>query len=289
LPRLRWDAGLRQHWQPGERGAHKLLGRFFEDALPGYAEGRDRPDRDFTSRLSPHLHFGEIGPHQILWALEELRRAKQLAAGGESFMRELGWREFSHHVLHHFPHTASDSMNPRFDGFPWAQEDAGAIARWQRGETGVPIVDAGMRQLWQSGWMHNRVRMLVASFLTKNLRLHWLHGARWFWDTLVDADLANNTMGWQWTAGSGADAAPYFRIFNPVTQGERFDPSGEYVRRWVPELAHVDASLIHQPWKDPALLKTTGYRSPMIDLAASRDAALAAWRGSAPRQAGRGR
>jgi deoxyribodipyrimidine photo-lyase len=197
--------------------------------------------------------------------------------GGDWFLRELGWREFSHHLIFHFPQTPEHNLDPKFDQFPWARHNAKAISRWQRGRTGIPMVDAGMRQLWTTGWMHNRVRMLVASFLTKNLRQHWLEGARWFWETLVDADLANNTQGWQWTAGSGADAAPYFRIFNPVTQGKRFDPNGDYVRRWVPELKRVSRKLVHEPWLDSDVLKKTKYPAPLVDLGQSRTVALAAF------------
>ena len=279
LPRIAWDGGMRQHWKPGERGAHALLRRF-AGALTRYEQGRDRPDQDNTSRLSPHLHFGEIGPRQIVWMLDEQargQRSEHARAAAEPFIRELGWREFSQHLLYHFPRITLQNLNPRFDLFPWASPDGEAMAKWQRGVTGVPIIDAGMRQLWKHGWMHNRVRMIVASFLTKNLRQHWLHGARWFWDTLVDADLGNNTQGWQWAAGCGADAAPYFRIFNPVLQGERFDPQGTYVRHWVPELKAVPAPLIHQPWKDAALLHRTGYPAPMVDLRTSREAALDAY------------
>jgi deoxyribodipyrimidine photo-lyase len=280
LPCVAWDAGLRASWQPGEAGAQERLAEFVADALPVYRDGRDRPGIDATSRLSPHLHFGEIGPRQITWALEAHARGHAdgaARAGSEAFLREIGWRDFSYHLLHHFPRTSRRNLNRQFDAFPWGADDAQALGRWQRGRTGIPIVDAGMRQLWHSGWMHNRVRMLVASFLTKNLRQHWLHGARWFWDTLVDADLANNTQGWQWTAGTGADAAPYFRIFNPVTQGERFDADGSYVRRWVPELRELPAPLIHRPWQDADALRRTGYPAPMIDLGESRRLALAAY------------
>ena len=279
LPRINWDAEFSEHWQPGESGAHALLRRFRQSAVSGYADERNRPDRDGTSRLSPHLHFGEVGPRQIFWALTgEARSAGGNASAAESYIRELGWRDFSHHLLYHFPQTSQENLNSQFDRFSWAADDAHALARWQRGTTGVQIVDAGMRQLWKSGWMHNRVRMIVASFLTKNLRQHWLHGARWFWDTLVDADLANNTQGWQWSAGCGADAAPYFRIFNPVSQGERFDPDGAYVRRWVPELKGVRAPLIHQPWLDQSVSQKTGYPGPLLDLRVSREAALTAYR-----------
>lgn len=279
LPRIAWDAGLRESWQPGAAGAAEALEEFCAGALRGYQEQRDWPARPGTSRLSPHLHFGEISPPQILWKLEELGRDAGAAwrEAAEPFLRELGWRDFSHHLLYHFPQTPQQNLNPQFDAFPWREPDAAQWQAWQRGRTGIPIVDAGLRELWHSGWMHNRVRMLVASFLCKNLRLHWQHGARWFWDTLVDADLANNTQGWQWTAGSGADAAPYFRIFNPVTQGERFDPDGAYVRRWLPELAGQRFRSIHAPWREPALLARSGYPPPLVDLAASREEALAAY------------
>lgn len=281
LPKIPWDAGLREAWTPGEAGALAALDTFLGGAVGPYATDRDRPDRDGTSRLSPHLHFGEIGPRQIVHALHQQGLGERAAP----FARELGWREFSTHLLHHFPHTCDAPLNPEFERFPWAEPDPAMLHGWQRGNTGIPIVDAGMRELWSTGWMHNRVRMIVASFLTKNLRYHWLHGARWFWDTLVDADLPNNTQGWQWSAGSGADAAPYFRIFNPVLQGERFDPEGAYVRRFVPELGRVPAKLIHKPWTlrpaelDACAIAGTPWARPIVDLAASREAALAAYQG----------
>ncbi|QSA96613.1 deoxyribodipyrimidine photo-lyase [Methylococcus sp. EFPC2] len=281
LPRVAWDDGLREHWRPGEEAALNRLASFLDSALTDYHDARDRPDLDGVSRLSPHLHFGEIGPRQIIQALSA-RGA--IGAGADSYLRELAWREFAHHLLYHFPQTASESLDPRFHSFPWAAPEPALLAAWQRGRTGIPMVDAGMRELWHTGWMHNRVRMIVASFLTKNLRIHWLEGARWFWDTLVDADLANNTLGWQWTAGCGADAAPYFRIFNPVLQGRRFDPEGNYVRRWVPELAHLPAAYIHHPWEAPAgILNAAGvrlgvsYPLPVVDLKHSREEALAAY------------
>lgn len=278
-PRIPWAGGLARTWRPGEAGARQGLRRFREHALADYAAGRDRPADPGTSRLSPHLHFGEITPRQILHAL--LGRAARAGAGRkasiESYLRELGWREFAHHMLYHFPGTAERNFQRRFDAFPWAEADAHVLRRWQRGLTGVPLVDAGMRELWSTGWMHNRVRMIAASFLTKNLRLHWLHGARWFWDTLVDADLANNTLGWQWVAGSGADAAPYFRIFNPLTQAARFDPEAIYLKRWLPELAALPARLLHEPWRDPGALSRCGYPEPILDLKASRNSALAAF------------
>ena len=279
LPAIAWDSAIAKRWTPGEAGAHMALDRFLDAHVGDYAERRDFPGERGTSRLSPHLHFGEISPMQIAVALESASHGSaKRRAGGEAWLRELGWREFSHHLLYHFPESTDRNLDPNFDAFRWARPSPARLRRWQQGRTGIPIVDAGMRELWASGWMHNRVRMLVASFLTKNLRQHWLVGARWFWDTLVDADLANNTQGWQWTAGSGADASPYFRIFNPVTQGRRFDADGAYVRRWVPELAAFDGAAIHQPWKDPARMRAVGYPKPMVDLDASREAALAAYR-----------
>ncbi|HET6804325.1 MAG TPA: deoxyribodipyrimidine photo-lyase [Frateuria sp.] len=278
LPDRPWDGGLAAAWRPGEAGAHELLDIFADDALADYAQVRDLPARHGTSRLSPHLHFGEISPRQIHHRLA----ARNERAGGrldlEPYLRELGWREFAHHLLYHFPATPTTNFNPRMGDGLWEAPDAHSLARWQQGRTGIPLVDAGMRELWHTGWMHNRVRMIVASFLTKNLRQHWRHGAAWFWDTLVDADLANNTMGWQWVAGCGADAAPYFRVFNPVTQALRFDPQGRYLARWLPELAAAPAPLRHEPWKDPALLRRSGYPAPMVDLARSRQRALQAYR-----------
>jgi deoxyribodipyrimidine photo-lyase len=280
LPRIAWSGGLADSWQPGEHGATELLEIFGDDAINHYQLARDLPARHGTSRLSPHLHFGEISPRQIRAQLE--KRANKADAKHrpdiEPYLRELGWREFAHHLLFHFPKTPTENFNPRFAKFPWAPANEEQLVRWQRGHTGIPLVDAGMRELWHTGWMHNRVRMIVASFLTKNLRLHWHHGASWFWDTLVDADLASNTLGWQWVAGCGADAAPYFRVFNPVTQSKKFDPDGAYLRRWLPELADAPLALLHEPWNDPALLKRSGYPAPMVELAASRQAALDAYK-----------
>ncbi|WP_109124421.1 deoxyribodipyrimidine photo-lyase [Dyella sp. C11] len=279
-PSIRWDQGMEEAWTPGEEGAHDMLDLFMDDAIGDYARLRDLPARHGTSRLSPYLHFGEISPRQIhrqmldRVAATDARRRPDI----EPYLRELGWREFAHHLLYHFPRTPTANFNEQFNRFPWARKNGKAIEAWQRGRTGIPLVDAGMRELWHTGWMHNRVRMIVASFLTKNLRQHWLHGARWFWDTLVDGDLANNTLGWQWVAGSGADAAPYFRVFNPVTQAQKFDADGQYLRRWLPELANAPLPLLHEPWKDPSLLKRSGYPAPMIDLGVSRDDALAAYR-----------
>jgi len=283
LPKIPWDGGLREHWQPGESGALARLETFLATTLAEYGTLRDRPDRAGVSRLSPHLHFGEIGPRQIVQAVHA---SAPFPASAECYLRQLVWREFAHHLLYHFPHTPTQALNERFGDFPWAEVDRVRLAAWQRGETGIPFVDAGMRELWRTGWMHNRVRMVTASLLTKNLRYPWLVGARWFWDTLVDAGLANNTLGWQWVAGCGADAAPYFRIFNPVLQGERFDPEGAYVRHWLPELASLPANWIHRPWlwmASPTMLQKAGvclgqnYPLPIVDLKHSREHALAAF------------
>ena len=264
LPSIRWDSGLASAWTPGEQGALERLENFCDTALRDYGDGRNRPDRASTSRLSPYLHFGEIGPRQCLAAVRnaliEQPAARQAA---ETFVRQLGWREFAHHLLHHYPHTATEPLDTRFEQFPWELRPDWLEA-WRRGRTGYAIVDAGMRELWTTGWMHNRVRMIVASLLTKNLRQHWLEGARWFWDTLVDADLANNTLGWQWTAGCGADAAPFFRVFNPTLQAERFDPDGAYIRRWLPEFAARGGD-------------HGAYLQPVVDFRESRAAALAAY------------
>ncbi|MEG3191189.1 cryptochrome/photolyase family protein [Lysobacter sp. D1-1-M9] len=274
-----WDQQFWDEWQPGEAGAHAALDAFTDGALRGYAGQRDRPDRTGTSRLSPHLHFGEIAPWRVVTMLEA-ERGRGSGGDIDVAIKELGWREFAHYLLHHFPHSAEEHLNPRFATFDWAQVGQHALDAWCSGRTGVPIVDAGMRQLWATGWMHNRVRMIVASYLTKHLRYHWLHGARWFWDTLVDADLASNTLGWQWVAGTGADAAPYFRIFNPVTQAERFDRDGRYIARWVPELASLPVPLRFAPWRDVDALRQAapGYPPrPLVDLGQGRAAALAAY------------
>ncbi len=285
LPRLPWAEGFAREWQPGEAGAEKRLRRFVAGAMEDYADQRNFPDTSGTSALSPHLHFGEIGPRQVWAAVQALSNDSGVfppSRGAQVFLSEVGWREFAYHLLFHFPHTPAAPLREEFAAFPW-RSDAAQLRAWQRGRTGYPIVDAGMRQLWQTGWMHNRVRMIVASFLVKHLRLSWREGAAWFWDTLVDADLAANTLGWQWTAGCGADAAPYFRIFNPVLQGMKFDPEGAYVRRWVPELARVPVEFIHRPWEAAPLdLRAAGvtlgreYPAPIVDHAQARAAALAA-------------
>ena len=284
-PRIKWDEGLAAAWRPGETAALKRLKQFTAGAMEAYADQRNFPETDGTSALSPHLHFGEIGPRQIWAAVRKLSQDSGVFPahrGGQVFLSEVGWREFACHLLYHFPRTPEEPLRKEFSAFPWVKDPA-ALRAWQKGRTGYPLVDAGMRQLWQTGWMHNRVRMIVASFLVKHLRISWQAGAAWFWDTLVDADLASNTLGWQWAAGCGADAAPYFRIFNPILQGGKFDPEGSYVRRWVPELARLPAEFIHQPWAAPLhVLAEAGvtlgadYPQPIVDHGEARAAALAA-------------
>ena len=251
--------------------------------MAGYAVDRDRPAVDGTSRLSPHLHFGEISPRQA-WHAIRLSKVSDLSGDrAEPFLRQLYWRDFSWYLLYHFPTLADEPLRPQFAEFPWAT-DTSLLAAWQRGQTGIPIIDAGMRQLWETGWMHNRVRMLVASFLVKNLLIPWQAGRAWFDDTLVDADMGNNAAGWQWVAGCGTDAAPYFRIFNPVTQSRKFDADGDYIRRWVPELEKLPGKIIHEPWAaDPAVLAESGvllgetYPEPIADLGETRKRALEAF------------
>ncbi len=282
-PKVDWAGGLRSAWEPGEAGAWKRWSDF-APRIGGYSAGRDRPDLPATSRLSPHLHHGEITPRQI-W--HHVRKNTNRESAGhtpevEHFLREIGWREFGHHLLVHFPHTPEFPLRSEYDSFPWERDPVGMQA-WQRGQTGYPLVDAGLRELWATGWMHNRVRMVVASFLVKDLLISWHEGARWFWDTLVDASLANNTLGWQWAGGCGADAAPYFRVFNPVLQAEKFDPDGAYVRQWVPELSRLPVPWIHRPWTaSPSVLQAAGinlgidYPHPIVDHAWARDRALGA-------------
>lgn len=285
-PRINWTEGIAAAWRPGEAGAREALKKFCVTELSNYRFSRDRPDTAGTSRLSPHLHFGEITARQVWHALR--RRYGSQSAGtnawkSSQFVAELGWREFAYHLLCHYPDTPTRPLRPQFEEFPWRQSPD-FLRAWQLGRTGYPIVDAGMRQLWATGWMHNRVRMIVASFLVKDLLIPWQEGARWFWDTLVDADLASNTLGWQWTAGCGADAAPFFRIFNPVSQGEKFDPAGDYVSRWVPELRGLTPEWIHQPWQAPAELLRQArielgrdYPMPVVEHATARSHALDAF------------
>ncbi|HEX4675616.1 MAG TPA: deoxyribodipyrimidine photo-lyase [Steroidobacteraceae bacterium] len=278
-----WAAGIRATWTPGEASARAHLKRFLTKTLSKYSTDRDRPDRAGTSRLSPYLSFGNISARQIWHTAHEAVRQhpapgiqRQLA----KFLAEIGWREFNYHVLYHHPGLAERNFQSRFDPLRWRTDPKGLQA-WQRGLTGYPIVDAGMRELWTTGWMHNRVRMVAASFLVKHLLIDWRTGEQWFWDTLVDADPANNAANWQWVAGSGADAAPYFRIFNPILQGEKFDPNGDYVRRWVPELARLPAKIIHKPWTaKPEQLDAAGvrlgktYPRPIVDHDMARRRAL---------------
>ena len=263
-----WATGF--DWTPGEKAAHDALYDFLDD-IADYGTARDIPGKDGTSRLSPYLHFGEISPRQV-W---HVVRSHSQAHGADKFLGEIGWREFNHQLLFHNPRLPTHAYDERFTKLKWRQSEKDFTA-WTRGQTGVPIVDAGMRQLWQTGWMHNRVRMVVASFLIKHLLIDWRKGQRWFWDTLVDADLANNAANWQWVAGSGADASPFFRIFNPVLQGQKFDPEGTYVRRFVPELADVPDKFIHRPWEAPS--PPRGYPAPIVDLGTGRDRAMAAFR-----------
>ncbi|MGQ0457515.1 MAG: cryptochrome/photolyase family protein [Hyphomicrobium sp.] len=276
-----WAKGWDQLWSPGEAGAARRLQDFLATSLATYKEDRNRPDRPGTSRLSPHLHFGEISPAEC-WRAASAFAAKDpnVDQGYETFLKELVWREFSATLLFHWPSLPEAPFRQDFAAFPWL-ENAAHFEAWRRGKTGYPIVDAGMRELWTTGYMHNRVRMVVASFLIKHLLIPWQAGEAWFWDTLLDADLANNAASWQWVAGSGADAAPYFRIFNPVTQGEKFDPEGAYVRRFVPELARLPDAVIHAPWLAANEILTAAgvrlgvdYPQPIVDHAAARARAL---------------
>jgi deoxyribodipyrimidine photo-lyase len=286
LPDIPWDKGLRQTWQVGEAAAQAQLRSHSTEISSSYPDTHDRPDIDGTSRLSPYIHFGELSVRQIAQHLMQLQRRKTAQAGTAALLRQLVWRDFAHHILWHFPATTDQPFDTRYKQFPWQRRSNSRLLKaWQQGLTGFPIIDAGMRQLWQTGWMHNRVRMIVASLLSKNAGIHWQLGARWFWDTLVDADLAQNSLNWQWVAGCGVDAAPYFRIFNPVLQSQKFDPRGEYIRQWVPELAGLPTEYIHQPELTPPLIQQasgaligTDYPAPMLDLKTSREQALQHYR-----------
>ncbi len=271
-----WSGGFAQ-WQPGEAGAQMRWEKFLNGPLENYSNGRDMPGIDNTSRLSPHLHFGEISPRQIWHSVEfhkMMRQSTIVSQHLDKFLAEMGWREFSYHLLYHFPQLPELAFREDFRDFPWSK-DQSLLQAWQQGRTGYPMVDAGMRELWHSGTMHNRVRMIAASFLTKHLLIPWQEGAKWFWDCLLDADLANNSAGWQWVAGCGADAAPYFRIFNPVLQGQKFDPDGEYVRKWLPELRDVPKKYIHCPWQMERVPE--GYMLPVVEHGFARDRALKAY------------
>ena len=280
LPTTGWHESLEQHWNIGENAAHAQLEKFLATGISNYKEGRNFPAKPYVSRLSSHLHWGEISPNSVWYATKNLNETSKNI---DHFLSEIGWREFSYSLLYHFPDLPTECLQPKFINFPW-QNNPVALKRWQQGQTGFPIVDAGMRELWQTGYMHNRVRMIVASFLVKNLLIHWHHGEAWFWDTLVDADLANNSASWQWVAGCGADAAPYFRIFNPITQSERFDPEGIYIRKYIPELTNLPNKYLFAPWEAPSSVLTdagiligTNYPEPLCDLKISREAALTAF------------
>lgn len=282
--RPRWDKDMVTHWTIGEDGAQKRLADFLDDGLSGYKDGRNVPAQNNVSRLSPHLHFGEISPNTAWHAAQGYGMAHHLERDMDCFLSELGWREFSHSLLYYNPTLVWDNLNTKFNAFPWTDSDTHDVNDWQRGMTGYPIVDAGLRELWQTGYMHNRVRMIVGSFLVKHMLTHWRRGELWFWDTLFDADMANNAASWQWIAGCGADAAPYFRIFNPIIQGEKFDPDGAYVRRFVPEIAALPDKYLHKPWDaPPALLAEAGitlgstYPAPIVDHADARTRALEAF------------
>lgn len=267
-----WSGGLADTWEPGEAGAAHRLAGFLDGPIEEYGTGRNIPGVEGTSRLSPHLRFGEVSPFRV-WREIRRRHPREVPADVGIFRSELGWREFNWHLLYHNPDLATRNFRPAFDKFQWASPNQQELEAWQQGKTGYPLVDAGMRQLWQTGWMHNRVRMAAASFLVKNLLTDWRIGEEWFWDTLVDADAANNPANWQWVAGSGADASPYYRIFNPVTQSRKFDPHGRYLRQFIPELAGVEGRAIHEPWT----AETEGYPKPLVELPESRERALAAY------------
>jgi len=283
LPKYNWYNQMEALWIPGEIGAHKKLDTFLEQGLQGYKEGRNFPSKRNVSQLSPHIHFGEISPNQVWYKALDKEDIKNIKIDLDHFLSELGWREFSYNLLYHFPDLRRKNLQKKFDNFPW-KENKNFLEKWQKGMTGYPIVDAGMRELWQTGYMHNRVRMIVGSFLVKNLLQHWHEGEKWFWDCLIDADLASNSASWQWIAGSGADAAPYFRIFNPVVQGSRFDPEGLYIKKFVPELKDLPMKYLYSPWDAPfEILQTANitlgkeYPSPIVELKDSRDRALKAF------------
>ena len=284
LPTKNWGQEMQKYWQIGEDFAYKKMQNFVKNNLQNYKDGRNFPSQNNVSRLSAHLHFGEISPYQIWHFAQENYQEKNGELNLDHFLSELGWREFSYYLLFHFPHLPDKNFQPRFDNFLW-QKNANYLHAWRKGQTGYPIVDAGMRELWQTGQMHNRVRMIVGSFLVKNLLLDWREGEKWFWDCLVDADLASNSASWQWVAGSGADAAPYFRIFNPILQGEKFDPDGEYTRKFVPELKNLPAKFLYKPWEAPTeILEKSGiklgenYPHPIVKIDESRNLALKAFK-----------
>jgi deoxyribodipyrimidine photo-lyase len=288
MPSINWYRKIAERWQVTECVAHKRLQEFVETGLGDYREGRNYPSQRHVSELSPYLHFGLISVNTV-W--HRARNEGSLYADEnniDTFLSELGWREFSYYLLYHFPQLPSDNLQVKFDVFPWLEDAEAHLSAWQQGQTGYPLIDAGMRELYNTGYMHNRVRMVVGSFLVKNLLIHWHHGHRWFWDCLVDADLASNSASWQWIAGCGADAAPFFRIFNPVTQSKKFDPEGDYIRHYVPELAALPSKYIHEPWAAPQqVLNSAGielgtdYPHPVVDIKHSRERALAAFKQTA--------
>lgn len=284
LPEHNWYKNIIKQWKVGEKAAEKKLQLFVKESLHTYKQGRDQPDADSTSKLSPHLHFGEISPHRVWEIVSTVGSEYANQSNIDCYLSEIVWREFSRYLLYHFPGLPSKSFNAKFDGFPWVKNKK-LLDAWKAGKTGYPLVDAGMRELWQTGYMHNRVRMVVASFLVKNLMNHWHNGRDWFYDCLLDADLANNSASWQWVAGCGADAAPYFRIFNPITQGEKFDKQGLYTRSHVPELKLLPDKYLYKPWEAPPdVLEKAGvvlgktYPNPIVQLKASRERALAAYK-----------
>ena len=283
LPRIKWYKEMEKLWEPGEKGAHKKLESFLSDGLLGYKEGRNFPSKKNVSQLSAHMHFGEISPNQVWYRAKLKKDLPGIEKDLDHFLSELGWREFSYNLLFHFPELPRENLQKKFDNFPWIENEI-LFDKWKKGLTGYPIVDAGMRELWQTGYMHNRVRMIVGSFLVKNLLLHWHKGEEWFWDCLIDADLASNSASWQWVAGSGADAAPYFRIFNPILQGKRFDPDGSYIKKFIPELEQLPSKYLFSPWEAPIEVLSeanielgSDYPEPIVDLIKSRDRALEAF------------
>ena len=283
IPKVDWYAGFEDEWNPGEQGAEDSLDRFLDNGLLNYKEGRNFPSQLFVSRLSPHLHYGEISPNEVWYRAKTKETINGIEKSLAHFHSELGWREFSYYLLYHFPDLPKVNFQKKFDIFPW-KKNKDLLELWQKGQTGYPIVDAGMRELWQTGYMHNRLRMVVGSFLVKNLLIDWREGEKWFWDCLVDADLASNSASWQWVAGSGADAAPYFRIFNPITQGLKFDSEGVYTKKYIPELSKIPSKYLFSPWEAPKeVLESAGvelgkdYPEPIVDLKISREFALEAF------------
>ena len=283
MPKHNWYNKMISLWSPGEEGAHSKIEEFISNGLNNYKEGRNFPSNQNVSQLSPHLHFGEVSPNQVWYRAKTKEGKLGIKKDLDHFLSELGWREFSFNLLYHFPFLPKENLQKKFDNFPW-DNDKDKLKKWQKGLTGYPIVDAGMQELWQTGYMHNRLRMVVGSFLVKNLLLHWHHGERWFWDCLIDADLASNSAGWQWIAGSGADAAPYFRIFNPITQGQKFDPDGKYTRKYLPVLNDMPDKFLFNPWEAPEdVLRSAGvklgenYPLPIVEIGSSRQKALEAF------------